>query len=79
MNANEIDLLKVEKEKELKEAQGNLHKVELEELEIAKKIIILQAQRKDLQIAASKARQIVRNLNLEIKILISEFWRAKES
>jgi len=79
MTASEIDRLKVEKEKELKQAQVNLHEVELKELEIAKQIVILQGQRKDLQIQASKAKQIVRTLNLDIKILISEFWRAKDS
>ena len=78
MTASEIDLLKVSKEKELKVAQANLHTVELQELELAKQIVILQGQRKDLQIAMSKARQIVRTLNLDIKITVSEFWRARD-
>lgn len=78
MTASEIDNLKVEKEKELKIAQQALYEVELKELELAKQIVILQGQRKDLQIAISKARQIVRTLNLDIKIIISEFWRAKD-
>ena len=79
MTASEIDGVKVEKEKELKVAQVNLHEVELKELELAKKIIILQGERKDYQIAQSKARQIVRTLNLDIKIITSEFWRAKDN
>lgn len=79
MTASEIDLKKVELEKELQQAQENLYKVELAELEIAKKIVILQGERKDYQIAASKARQIVRILNLDIKIITSEFWRARDS
>lgn len=79
MTASEIDNLKVCKEKELKIAQENLYKVEIEELEIAKQIVILQTKRKDLQIAGSKARHIVRTLNLDIKILTSEFWSAKNS
>ncbi len=78
MTASEIDLKKVEVEKELQKAQDSLHNVEIEELEMGKKIIILQGQRKDLQIALSKAKQIVRTLNLDIKILTSEFWRARD-
>ena len=77
MDATEIDNLKVEKEKELQKAQANLHEVELKELEISKKIVILQGERKDYQIAASKARQVVRTLALDIRILTSEFWKAR--
>lgn len=77
LSATEIDQLKVEKEKELQKAQADLHEVELAELEIGKKIITLQGQRKDLQIAASKAKQVVRTLSLDIRILTSEFWNAR--
>jgi len=77
--ASEIDNMKVAKEKELQKAQADLHEVELAELHIAKKIVILQGERKDLQIAGSKAKQIVRTLNLDIKILTSEFWRVKDN
>jgi hypothetical protein len=75
--AAEIDNLKVEKEKELQAAQANLYEVEIKELQIAKQIIDLQSQRKDLQIVASKARHIVRTLGLDIKIYTSAFWSAK--
>ncbi len=75
--ATEIDLLKVEKEKELQTAQENLFKIELEELEIAKEIIILQGKRKDFQIAMAKAKQIVKTLLIDIRILTSYFWNAK--
>lgn len=77
LTASEIDLQKVEKEKELRQAQAELHSVELAELELSKTIIQLQGKRKDLQIAISKARQIVRTLNLDIKILTSDFWAAR--
>lgn len=77
MTADQIDTLKVEKEKELQKAQQVLSTVEIEELEIGKEIIDLQSKRKSLQISISKAKQIVRTLNLDIKILISEFWKTK--
>lgn len=79
MTASQIDALKVEQEKKLKEAQNNLHIVELEELELAKQIVDLQSKRKTLQIAISKARQIVRTLNLDIKIITSAFWAARDN
>ena len=78
LTASEIDLLKVEAEKELQRAQGALHIIEIEELTLAKEIVLLQARRKDIQIALSKARQVVRTLNLDIKIMTSAFWAAKE-
>ncbi len=77
MTASEIDNCKVEKEKEYQEALNNLQEVSLKELEIAKRIVALQSQRKDYQIAISKARHIVRTLAIDIKILTSLFWKAK--
>ncbi len=77
MTSDQIDLLKVEKEKELQKAQAQLHVVEIEELELAKKIVDLQSERKTLQIAISKGKQSVRTLTLDIRILVSQFWRTK--
>jgi molybdopterin-biosynthesis enzyme MoeA-like protein len=79
MTTSEIDNLKIEKEKELREAQKSLYEVELKELQLSKQIVDLQSQKKDFQIAASKARHIVRTLSLDIKILIAEFWRSKDN
>jgi hypothetical protein len=79
MTATEIDNKKVEQEKLLKIAQANLHTVELQELDIAKQIIILRGKQKDLQILISKAKQIVRTSVIDIKILNSAFWRARDS
>jgi len=79
LTASQIDNLKVEKEKELRIAEDNLHKVALEKLELGKQIILLEGQSKDLQIAISKARHITKILESDIRILTSEFWRAKDS
>lgn len=79
MTTSEIDNLKISKEKELREAQKSLYEVELKELEISKEIVNLQSQKKDFQIAASKARYIVRTLSLDIKILVGEFWRSRDN
>lgn len=77
LTATQIDEKKVEFEKKLQVAQGNLSEIEIEELEIGKQIIELQSKRKDLQIAESKAKQIVRTLTLDIRILTSAFWNVK--
>lgn len=77
MTASEIDSVKVEKEKEYQAALNDLHEVELKELEIAKQIVALQSQRKDYQIAKEKAKHIVRTLAIDVKILTSLFWKAR--
>jgi len=79
LTASQIDQKKCEEEKKLLAAQDNLHKVEVEELEIGKEIILMQAKRKDLQVAYSKARQVVRELAANVRILTSLFWRAKDN
>ena len=77
MSPEEIDREKVKKELELRKAQLDSHTIEINELEVAKQIVELQSKRKDLQIAGSKAKQIVRTLSLDIKIITSYFWSAK--
>ena len=79
LTASEIDTIKVEEEKKLKIAQANLNEVELQELEIAKQIIILRGKQKDLQILISKARQVVRTLVIDLRILNSAFWNARDN
>lgn len=77
--ATEIDNLRTEKEKELLSAQDNLSKVEIKDLELAKQIVLMQAQRKDLQIAISKGKQAVKTLALDVRILTSKFFQAKDN
>lgn len=79
MTASQIENIRVEKEKELLQAQDNLSKVEIEELELAKQIVLLQVKRKDFQIAISKAKQGVRTLALDVRILTSKFYQAKDN
>lgn len=79
LTASQIDNLRVEKEKELLQAQDNLSKVEIEDLEIAKQIVLLQIKRKDLQIKISKGRQGVRTLALDVRILTKKFFEAKDN
>jgi len=79
LTASQIDNLRVEKEKELLQAQDNLSKLEIEDLELAKQIVLLQVKRKELQQSISKGKQIVRTLALDVRILIKKFWEAKDN
>jgi len=79
LTASQIDNLRVEKEKELLHSQDNLSKLEIEDLELAKKIVLLQVERKGLQQSISKGKQIVRTLALDVRILIKKFWEAKDN
>ena len=79
LTASQIDNLRVEKEKELLQSQDNLSKLEIEDLELAKKIVLLQVERKGLQQSISKGKQIVRTLALDVRILIKKFWEAKDN
>ena len=79
MTASQIDNMKVAREKELKIAQSVLHEVELRALELSKDICKLQLEKKDLQIAITKAKHTVRTMSLDVKILTSEFWAARDN
>lgn len=79
MTASQIDNLRVDKEKELLEAQDDLSKIEQKELELGKEIVLLQVKRKDLQIAISKGKQVVKTLALDVRILTKKFWEAKDN
>lgn len=79
MTATEIDGLKVAREKELKIAQSVLNEVELKTLELSKEICKLQLDKKDLQIALTKAKHTAKTISLDVKILTSEFWRARDN
>ena len=73
--ANEI----VERENLLTSALGNQYTVEQAILTLQRDILGLQSRKKDLEIDNSKAKHIVRKLQIEIKLLEKSFWKAKNS
>lgn len=79
MTATEIDALKVEHEKSLKIAQNVLNEVEVKALVISKEICELQLEKKGFQIALVKAKHNVKTLSLDIRILTSAFWNARDN
>ncbi len=68
-----------EKEKELSGAITNYYVIDQEKLNLQKEILIKQTLKKDLEIKLSIAGHIVRQINIEIKLLKSKFWSAKNS
>ena len=75
----EIENLRVERLEALSEAQTICSRVEQERLLIQRGIIDLQGKKKDLEIAESKAKHIIRKLNNEIEYLKSKFWSVKNT
>ena len=71
--ANEI----AEKQKQLKTFQTSQYTVEDEILKLQKRIIELQGEKKDKEIAAAKGRYNIRQLLVDLKILTNEYWNLK--
>lgn len=79
LSATQIGNIIDEKEKELSEAIKNYYLIEQEKLILQKTILEHQTRKKDLEIALSKAGHILRQLNIELKLLKSKFWSARNS
>ena len=77
--ASDIGVEMDSKEKELQKALADNAVVEQEILLIARKIIDLQGQKKDLEYARSKSSQVIRLLNSELRVLKNQFYAAKNS
>lgn len=72
-----IDNERTAKQQEIKEAENNHFVVKQEILSIQRKIIDLQAEKKDKEIFESKASHILRIKRIELKALENEFWNSK--
>ena len=77
LTATEIDNIKVEKEKELKQLIVNHEIVEQEKLNLQREILLLQIKKKDLESMLSKSKSNIKQLQIEIGILKSQFWSAR--
>ena len=86
MSSRDIELLITEKEKALKGLLDTHEKVAQAKILVERKIIDLEnkigdlkLEKKDLQSAISKSRHTLDLTKLEIKLLTSQFWAAKNS
>lgn len=77
MAVEEIDNKRVEALKELEIYQNHCALVEQKYLEIQLSIISKQKEKKETEIALSKAKQNIRTLSTQIKILESKFWKKR--
>ena len=73
----EIENLRVTAMKELETHQNHCALVEQDYFDKQLKIIDLSKEKKELEIQLSKSKQIIRQLNTQIKILTSKFWSAR--
>ncbi len=74
LSSAEISNIMDTKEKELSGAITNYYTIEQEKLVIHKEILEKQTKKKDLELALSKAGHILRQLNIELKLLKNKFW-----
>jgi hypothetical protein len=79
LSSAEISNLIDEKEKALSQALKDYYIIEQEKLILQKEILKAQTRKKDLEISLSKAGHILRQLNIELKLLRSKFWSSKNS
>lgn len=77
MDIEGIETLRTEKQTQLYEISTNYGVVEQEYLNIQKNIIELQLKKKEMELRMSKGKQILRQLNLQVKMLENMFWRKK--
>lgn len=76
-SAEEIENIRVEKQKALIKAQDNLTAVKLEDLELKRQIDSLRAKRSEYALTLEKGQQIVSRFKTEIDILATQFWKKR--
>ena len=77
LSPDAIENIRVAAMKELETHQNHCALVEQDYFDKQLKIIDLSKEKKELEIQLSKSKQIIRQLNTQIKILTSKFWTAR--
>ena len=67
MSKDELEVLQIAKEQEYQLSLQNLEKVELMDLDLAKKVAELQLQRKNLSTALTQGGYNIRRINSELR------------
>ena len=75
----EIENERVNKQKELAEAQEAHSVVEDAKLRLQRKIIGLQGEKKELEISLNRSSTNIKQIKNTISILTNEFWKLKNS
>jgi hypothetical protein len=79
LSSAEIGNLIAEKEKELKTMLKAKEVLDLREIELARAILQLRMEKKDVEAQCLKASTTIRTLALDLKGLVSRFWAARQS
>ena len=79
LSSAEISNISDQKEKDLSQAIKDYYIIEQEKLILQREILEKQTKKKDLEIALSKAGHIVRQINIELKLLKNKFWANKNA
>ena len=77
MSSYNIDRYRTELEQELKQAIVDRGIVERQKIELQRKILNLQIDRKDIDTTLSKSIENMRKLRIEIDLAKSKFWAVK--
>lgn len=77
--STEIANIITEKEKSLKESLFNLSTVLQESHKIAKQILILRTEKKDLEMNIDKCKHNIAQTKLDLKMLQDKFWSCRHS
>jgi len=77
MTPEEIDNLRVESEKHLKDAEHAAALVKDESLALSKRILELRIKKNDIDAEYERARFNVKRITSDIKVLTAKFWQAR--
>lgn len=77
MPPEDIENIRVEIIKELQTLEDTMQLVKDEYDQKSKEMIMLEGEKKDLSIALSKARHLIKKKRNEIEILQTKFWQKR--
>ena len=77
MSPEEIDNLRVDKEKELKASEHSAALVKDEILGLSRQILEIRVKKNGLDSEYERARYNVKRIQSDIKVLTSKFWQAR--
>ena len=79
LDEDTLDNMKVEIDKELIIANSHFGLVESKDFELGKKILELRIQKNDNQIVLGKAKDNIKKLSIQRRILESLFWKKRNN
>jgi hypothetical protein len=78
MTRSELEVLELQKRNEYQLALDALETIELQDLDIAKKLAELQMSRKNLSTGLTQGKYAVRRIALELKNINTYLWKRRQ-